>query len=253
MGHEGLKPVQIVGNWKMNKTIVEARAFISTLALTRPAEGTKVALAVPFTCLSNAAAAARGSMIAVGAQDVSAYPEGPFTGETSAAMVADAGGTFTLIGHSECRQHHHDNDSLIAQKIKAALQANLRVILCVGESLEQRKEGRTEKVIKSQIEHALADLSKEALCQVTLAYEPIWAIGTGESATVPQVKETHRFIREVLKGDGTAILYGGSVKAGNAKDLLALPNVDGLLVGGASLSVDNFTKIIHSRSESVVT
>lgn len=251
---KSIKPAQIVGNWKMNMTIIEARAFISTLALIKPAEVTKIGLAVPFTMIAPASETARGSVIAIGAQDISAHLQGAHTGDISSQMIVDAGASFVIIGHSERRLQHHEDDALINKKIHAALSTRLQIILCIGETLEQREKGLTEEVLKNQILVDTKDVSADQFQRIVIAYEPLWAIGSGKTATPDQVQTTHRYIRSLVNSawspetaQGLAILYGGSVREDNSAQLLALPDVNGLLVGGASLSVDSFSKIIHAR------
>ncbi|WP_375290179.1 triose-phosphate isomerase [Qipengyuania sp.] len=240
----------IVGNWKMNggrAMLSEARAIDRAAQRLMKAE---VALAPPFTLIH--AVHKEVEQIGVGAQDCHAKPDGAHTGDISATMAADAGAKFVILGHSERRTDHAESDELIAAKMTAALDAGLRIILCCGESLETRDAGEAEAFVLGQLRSAL-HLVEEPAERLTIAYEPIWAIGTGRTAEPDDIEGMHGAIRQLLVetfGEETArqvrILYGGSVKPENARDILALENVDGALVGGASLSAESFLGIVHA-------
>lgn len=238
----------IVGNWKMYKTRSEAQQFIRTLAsLIGPAPSARVFIAVPFTAIQAASEAAKGTPIVIGAQNMHDEEEGAFTGEISVNMLQDAGARFVILGHSERRQLFHEDDAFIHRKLKRALKHKLNPILCVGETQEQRERGKTREVLLRQLEEGLKGLKGEELHALTIAYEPVWAIGTGKTATPQIAQEAHAICREILKAknaDKTAILYGGSVKPENAQDLLDEPDINGALVGGASLNVQTFAQII---------
>ena len=244
----------IAANWKMFKTVQETLSYIEAfLPLVSDSE-TEVVLAPPSTALTAAAAALRGSKVALAGQNLHWEAEGAYTGELSAAMLADAGCSYVIIGHSERRQFFGETDETVNRKIGAALGAGLRPIVCVGESLEEREAGQTLNVIRRQVNGALAGLKKDDLNGMVLAYEPIWAIGTGLTATPEQAGEVHGWIREMLAafsqnglGQAIRIQYGGSVKPDNINDLMAQPDIDGALVGGASLKPDSFSHIVNFR------
>ena len=243
----------IVGNWKMFGT----RAMLSEArAIDRAAQRymkVEVAVAPPYTLIH--AVHREAEQIGVGAQDCHSGPEGPHTGDINAAMVADAGAKFVILGHSERRQDHGETDAIIVDKIASALDAGLRIILCCGESLETREAGQAKEFVLGQLRSALAGFEDPAE-RLTIAYEPIWAIGTGRTATPKDIEEMHGAICDLLQdqfGEDAAadvrILYGGSVKAENAREILSLPNVGGALVGGASLSAESFLGIVVAASE----
>lgn len=244
----------IVANWKMYKTIVEAEYFIEELApLVKNVKG-KVMLAVPFTALSAAARAAEGTNIIIGAQNIDYHDEGPFTGEISASMAVDAGAQFVILGHSERRQLFDETSEIVNLKVKAALSKRLQPIVCIGETYEQRQANEIESTLSAQLLSSLAALESEHIASVMIAYEPIWAIGTSFAASPGDVLAVHQFCRKVVienlntsAGKDVPILYGGSVRVDNARELLGIHDVDGVLVGGASLSVDSFSKIIFSQ------
>jgi len=244
----------IAANWKLFKTVPETLAYIEEfLSLVSDTE-TEVVLAPPFTALTAAAAALRGSTVALAGQNLYWEAEGAYTGEISAAMLADAGCSYVIIGHSERRQYFGETDETVNRKIAAALGAGLKPIVCVGESLEEREAGQALNVIRRQVNGALAGLKKDDLNGMVLAYEPIWAIGTGLTATPEQAGEVHGWIREMLAsfsqnglGQAIRIQYGGSVKPDNINDLMAQPDIDGALVGGASLKPDSFSRIVNFR------
>ena len=244
----------IAGNWKVYTTAATAPELASAVARGVGAE-TRVTVAVcpPFPYLIPVAEALRGSQVALGAQDVYCEKEGAFTGEVSPAMLLDVGCRYVIIGHSERRHVLHESDQLINRKVHAALGAGLQVILCVGETLDEREGNRTEAVLDTQLSGGLAGLKAEGLTSLVIAYEPVWAIGTGRNATPQQAQEAHAFIRRrvgQMFGEKTAaalpIQYGGSVKPDNAALLLNQPDVDGALVGGASLKADSFLAIVKA-------
>jgi triosephosphate isomerase (TIM) len=242
----------VCGNWKMHKTAAEARALVAELrGLAEALAGTvQVAVAPPFTALAAAAEALRGSRIELAAQNVHAEPQGAFTGEVSAAMLAEAGVRHVIVGHSERRQLFGETDEGVRRKAGAVLAAGMRPIVCVGETLAEREAGRTLEVVGRQVRGGLSGIAASALAALTVAYEPVWAIGTGRTATTAQAQEVHAAIRTVLRelaggvADQVRIQYGGSVKPDNAAELMAQPDVDGALVGGASLKASDFSLIV---------
>jgi triosephosphate isomerase len=243
----------IAGNWKMYKTVSEATALAGSLvsALGRES-GTKVMIAPPFTALHAVRETLKGSRILLGAQNACAELEGAHTGEISLRMLRDAGVTVVILGHSERRHVYGETDALVNRKVKLALSEGFEVILCVGETLDERQKGVTEKVVETQTREGLASVAERDLGRVTIAYEPVWAIGTGKNATPQDADAVHRYIRGVISGiygAGAAaqmtIQYGGSVKPDNVKDLMRMENVDGALVGGASLKVETFLPIVQ--------
>jgi triosephosphate isomerase len=241
----------IAGNWKMHKTEREAEQFIQGLLPRVSAQhGLQIAICAPFTALRALVDSARGSPVDVFAQNMHEAPEGPYTGEVSAAMLTDVGVQGVVLGHSERRAYFGESDHALALKVPVALGAGLTPILCVGESEEERDAERTESKLRHQIAEDLAGVELERLSGVVVAYEPIWAIGTGRTATPEQAQEAIAFIRALLAArderaaEEVRILYGGSVTPANAAELLALPDVDGALVGGASLEVESFAQIV---------
>jgi triosephosphate isomerase len=243
----------LAGNWKMFKTGSEAVKYVEALkSLLGPVSGRQAALGVPATALYQAAQAAKGSGILIGAQNIWYEKEGAFTGEISAGMAKEAGASFAILGHSERRQYFGDTDEWVAKKLKSALAAGLIPVVCVGESLSEREAGSTFKVLEGQLTGSLQGLSPDAAGPLVVAYEPVWAIGTGKTATSDQAQEVHAFLRGLLSkilnpqaAENTRILYGGSVKPDNVKDLLSRPDIDGALVGGASLQPESFQKIVN--------
>jgi triosephosphate isomerase (TIM) len=241
----------IAGNWKMHKTEAQAEEYIQAL-LPRVAavDGVDVAICVPFTDLRAMVDSARGSRVEVYAQNMHHEPAGAFTGEISAPMLEEAGVQGVVLGHSERRELFGENDRALALKVPAALHAGLAPILCVGESEAERAAGDTERKLRQQVRDDLANVPDERLAEVAIAYEPIWAIGTGNTATPEQAQEAIAFIRALVgdrapqAAEHVRILYGGSVKPENAAELLALPDVDGALVGGASLDAESFAQIV---------
>ena len=244
----------VAGNWKLNKTPDEARALVTALreALAGYSSG-DVAVFPAYPCLIPVADVLRGSSIAVGAQNVYWEKSGAFTGEVSAAMLVGCGCQYVICGHSERRQFFGETDQTVNKRIKAALASNLKVIACVGESKDERLQNITREVVKRQVEGALASLSAQEMASVTMAYEPIWAIGTGLTASPAQAQEVHVLIRGLVKdqfgtsiSDALRIQYGGSVKPENAKELMHQPDIDGALVGGASLVAADFAAIVRA-------
>jgi len=246
----------VCGNWKMHKTTGEAAQLAGELRklLDRPAA--QVAVAPPFTALSAVRQALRGSSIELFAQNCCQHEkQGAFTGEVSASMLKDAGCDGVILGHSERRQFFGEKDDWVAKKLRSALGEGLHPIVCVGETLQEREGGKTWEVVSRQVRGALGGLDAAQLRRITLAYEPVWAIGTGRNATAAQAQEVHAQIRGLLRelgGDAVAgevrIQYGGSVKPDNAKELLSQPDVDGALVGGASLKAADFSAIVAAAS-----
>ena len=241
----------VVGNWKMNGGLKQNDALLADLrAGWTGQEGRALAVCVPYAYLWQAQAALSGSPIAWGAQDLSERPSGAYTGDVSAAMVAEFGCTYALVGHSERRSLHGESDELVARKAEATLAAGLKPIVCVGETLAQRDAGETEAVVLRQLDAVIARLGV-GVTKAAVAYEPVWAIGTGRTAKPEQAQEVHKLLRQRLrKADKAAaevlLLYGGSVKADNARALFACPDIDGGLVGGASLKADEFLTIAHA-------
>jgi triosephosphate isomerase len=241
----------IAANWKMNKTIAEASEFIDALLPRIAATQHDVVVCPPFTALQELVERRRGTAVRVAAQNMHFDESGAFTGEISAPMLVELDVEAVVLGHSERRQFFGETDEALAKKVPAALAAELEPILCVGESEEARDGGQTEEVLERQLQADLAEVSDEDITKVVIAYEPIWAIGTGKVATAEQAQEACAFIRDVLRARGAAaddvrILYGGSVKPGNAAELLALPDVDGALVGGAALDAEDFAAIVEA-------
>ena len=241
----------IAGNWKMNKNRAEAKALITELLPLVKDADCEVVLCTPYTNLETALALTEGTNVKVGAENCHWAESGAFTGEISAEMLRELGVQYVIIGHSERRQYFGETDETVAKRLRAALNAGLKGILCVGETLEQREAGITEEVIAIQVKKALAGVTAEELRRVILAYEPVWAIGTGRTATEEQAGEVNGFIRGLLArlygeavAEGTTIQYGGSMNAKNAAGLLAQPDIDGGLIGGASLKAPDFAAIV---------
>ena len=246
----------IAGNWKMNKTATEAAELIDALIPAVKDAGCEVVICVPFTDLVTAVAKTKGTNIHVGAENVHFEKSGAFTGEISADMLVDLGVEYVIVGHSERRQYFAETDQTVNKRTLAALNAGLKVILCVGESLQQREEGVTEELVRMQTKIALRDVTAEQMANVVIAYEPIWAIGTGKTATADQAQEVCAAIRKVvgeLYGEDAAkaltVQYGGSMNAKNAEELLGKPDVDGGLIGGASLKADQFAIIVDAATK----
>lgn len=242
----------IAGNWKMNGTLAANAALLSSIKGGLFNNACDVAVCVPAPYLSQCRDELAGGVVRWGAQDVSVHESGAYTGEVSGAMLADFGSTFVIVGHSERRTYHAENNAMVAQKALRAIQSGLCPIVCVGESLLQREAGETISVVTLQINAVLELLSAEQAKCMVVAYEPVWAIGTGRTATPEMAQEVHRLLRDRLAGKSSSlaetvrILYGGSMKPENAKDLLAMVDIDGGLIGGASLKADDFLAIVRA-------
>jgi triosephosphate isomerase (TIM) len=242
----------IAGNWKMYKTVADTVNFVKEFrGLAKDVEGVEIVLAPPFTALHAAAEAARNSNVGIAAQDLHWEGEGAFTGAISAPMIREAGADYVIIGHSERRTLFGETDAAVNRKVLAALAAELVPIMCVGETLEQREANETFAVLDRQLQQGLEAITPEQVSTLIVAYEPVWAIGTGRTATAAQAEEAHGHIRLRLRewfgaetAGRTRVIYGGSVKPANTAELVAQPNVDGALVGGASLDVASFLKIV---------
>lgn len=245
----------VAGNWKMNTTVPEGLALAKGLdeALKGKAVNCDVIIGTPFTHLASVAAAIDTKKIGVAAENCADKESGAYTGEVSASMVASTGATYVILGHSERRAYYHETPAILKQKVLVALAHNLTPIFCIGEVLEEREAGKHFEVVDSQIHESLFDLSAADFGKLILAYEPVWAIGTGKTATAAQAQEIHAHIRQTIAAkygkdvaNDTSILYGGSCNAGNAKELFANSDVDGGLIGGASLSVEKFLPIVEA-------
>jgi triosephosphate isomerase len=241
----------LAANWKMNKTVAEAAAFVDALLPRIAATQHDVVICPPFTALSAVVERRYGTAVKVAAQNMHEEGSGAFTGEVSAPMLVELDVEAVVLGHSERRQLFGETDEALARKVPAALAAGLEPILCVGETEEARDSGQTEAVLERQLQADLADVASTDLASVVVAYEPIWAIGTGRTATPDQAEEAIAFIRDVVRQRGAAadelrILYGGSVKPDNAEELLGREEIDGALVGGASLDADSFARIVEA-------
>lgn len=255
--HQGVfmqRRVIIAGNWKMYKTNDEAVQFVKELEPLVQDSIPAVYLAVPFTAIQAVSEAAKGSQLVVGGQNMNNALEGAFTGEISARMLLQAGARFVILGHSERRIYFNESNDFINKKLNRALKDGLQPILCVGESLEEREQGKTEEVLKKQLTECMASVPANA--EFVLAYEPVWAIGTNQVASPEEAQKVHAFCRQVLRelwgdmADQIRIIYGGSVKPDNAAELLEQPDVDGLLVGGASLKIESFSQIVNYQKVS---
>ena len=245
----------IAGNWKMNMDRDGSTELAAGIAAASSAEGAEVLVCPPFVYLDAVAQALKGSAVNLGSQDVYFESGGAFTGETSTSMLADVGCNYVILGHSERRNVIGECDKLINKKVHAALAAGLVPVVCVGELLEQRESGQTAEVVRAQFEGSLAGITDEQIRGIVIAYEPVWAIGTGKTATPEQAQEVHADLRKLVENHYNAesagavrILYGGSVKPANASELMAQPDIDGALVGGASLKTDSFTAIIEAAT-----
>jgi triosephosphate isomerase len=244
----------IAGNWKMNKTAGEALALVSNLKLELAnIREVDIVICPPFTALESVSKAILDSNLRLGAQNMSEQNFGAFTGEICAGMLKEFSVRYVILGHSERRQYQKESNALIARKAAAAHGASLKPIVCVGETLAEREEGQTEKVLETQVRGSLAGLTKEQMVETIIAYEPVWAIGTGKTATTQQAQDAHAFIRSLLVkifdeavAKKVRIQYGGSVKPANARELMGQPDVDGALVGGASLEARSFADIIKN-------
>ena len=245
----------IAGNWKMNKNLSESVSLISEIVNKIKKIKTKVDIIIcpPFTSLDTAGELIKNSSIKLGAQNMHSEDSGAYTGEISAAMLKSIGCEYVILGHSERRTIFHENDEMINKKMKKALENNLKPIFCIGESLEEREKGITFDIIKEQLERGLTGINNTNLENIIIAYEPVWAIGTGKTATPSQAQEVHEFIRKCAKenlsnssAENLIIQYGGSVKPENSAELLNQPDIDGALVGGASLKVADFIAIAQA-------
>ncbi len=253
--NKALRKAVIAGNWKMNKNRAEAKALIEELKPLVADASCDVVICVPFTNLETALAATEGSNIKVGAENCHFEKSGAFTGEISADMLTEMGVEYVIIGHSERRQYFGETDVTVNKRTKAAIEAGLNVILCVGEMLEDRENGITAELVALQTKIALKDVTRDQLKQVIIAYEPVWAIGTGKTATAEQANEVCAIIRSVIAemydqaaADAMTIQYGGSMNAKNAEELVAQPDVDGGLIGGAALKAQDFSVIVKAAS-----
>lgn len=251
-----LRKAVIAGNWKMNNTPAQTTALINEMKPLVASAECDVVLCVPYVDIYAAVEAAKDSNIKVGAENVHFKASGAYTGEISAEMLLECGVEYVITGHSERRQYFGETDETVNLRSKAALEAGLKVIICVGETLEQRKQGITKELLAMQTKIALKDITAEQLKNVIIAYEPVWAIGTGETATAEQADEGNKFVRDAiadLYGEDVAqtvtIQYGGSMNAGNAEELLSKENVDGGLIGGASLKAKDFSIIVEAASK----
>ncbi len=242
----------LTSNWKMHKTVAEAVAFVEKfLPLVTGADGVDVVIAPTFTALDRVGRSLEGSSVLLAAQNVNPEDQGAFTGEIAPGMLADLGCRYAIVGHSERRGLYGETDAVVARKAESLLAHEIRPIVCVGETLEQRESDRTFDVVGSQLEESLTRIPAHAADTVVVAYEPVWAIGTGRTATPETAQEVHAFVRERLRalfGDAASrmrIQYGGSVKPDNVRSLMAQPDIDGALVGGASLDPEAFSRIVH--------
>lgn len=239
----------VVGNWKMHGSHKANAELLEGILQARPFDA-DVAVCVPFPYLSETAVALAASGVSWGAQDVSPHGQGAYTGEVSAAMLHEFGCRWAIVGHSERRQYHAESDAVVAEKAKAALARGITPIVCVGETLAQREAGETEHVVKRQMSAVIHELA-HCVGEIVVAYEPVWAIGTGRTATPAQAQEVHALLRAQLRAaspraDAMRLLYGGSVKPDNARELFAQPDIDGALVGGASLKAPDFVAIVRA-------
>ena len=246
----------IAGNWKMNMTPAKTKAFITELApMVAGKDKCDVVLCVPFVDIATAVEAAKGTNIKIGAQNVHFKESGAYTGEISAEMLCEVGAEYVIVGHSERRQYFGETDETVNLRTKAALAAGLKVILCLGELLEERQAGITEEIVSMQTKLDFAGIEEKDLSNVIIAYEPVWAIGTGLTATPEQAEEVCAIIRRVIESlyskeaaEEMTIQYGGSMNDANASELLAKENIDGGLIGGASLKTDKFTAIVNAAN-----
>lgn len=244
----------IAGNWKMNMTVAEALALVQDLKRElKDIKEVDIVVCPPFTALSEVSKSILSSNLRLGAQNMSEHNIGAYTGEIAAGMLKEFSVRYVILGHSERRQYQRESNDLISRKTKAAHAASIRPIVCIGETLEERESGKTHDVLETQSRGSLEGLTKSQMKETILAYEPVWAIGTGKTATAAQAQEAHQFIRKVLNemfgasvAKTTRIQYGGSVKPNNAREIMSQPDVDGALVGGASLESRSFSDIVKS-------
>lgn len=246
-----MRKVIIAGNWKMNKTVSESVEFIEELKKEELDKEVECVVCAPFISLERLSIASKNTAIKLGAQNVSQYDNGAYTGEISTSMLKDLNMEYVILGHSERRQYFLETNEVINQKVQKVLSSKMTPILCVGETLEERESGKMNDVIATQIKEGLANLSFEQAKGVVVAYEPIWAIGTGKTATSDQANEMAMFIRKQLRelfqdvAEDISILYGGSVKPNNIKEIMVQSDIDGALVGGAALKVDSFAELVN--------
>lgn len=246
-----MRKVIIAGNWKMNKTVSESVEFIEKLKKEELDKEVECVVCAPFISLERLSVASKNTAIKLGAQNVSQYDNGAYTGEISTSMLKDLNMEYVILGHSERRQYFLETNEVINQKVQEVLSSKMTPILCVGETLEERESGKMNDVIATQIKEGLANLSFEQAKGVVVAYEPIWAIGTGKTATSDQANEMAMFIRKQLRklfqdvAEDISILYGGSVKPNNIKEIMVQSDIDGALVGGAALKVDSFAELVN--------
>lgn len=249
-----MRKVIVAGNWKMNKTTKEAAQFFNELKpLVADVKNAGIVIGAPFTALETATRETAGSNIKIAAENMNAKESGAYTGEVSPLMLKDLGVEYVILGHSERREYYHETDEIINEKVKSALAHDLKPILCFGETLEEREAGTTNDVVKTQLTGGLKDVTATEMANVVLAYEPVWAIGTGKTATPEQAQEVHAFIRGLLTdlygkevAENVTVQYGGSMNDANAADLIAQTDIDGGLVGGASLIPEKFAVIIKA-------
>ncbi len=250
-----IKPL-IAANWKMNKGIKESVSFINEFKnYVKGIKNAEILICPPFTSLFEVKKAIKDTNISLGAQNMHFEERGAFTGEISALMLKDAGCEYVILGHSERRQYFNETNEVISKKIKSALKNMLKPVLCIGETLEQRNNNETMKIIESQLAECLENINEQEVKNIAIAYEPVWAIGTGKNATPGQAEEVHKFIKELLSkmynkkiSDAARIIYGGSMKPENAKELLSMPNINGGLVGNASLDAKSFAEICNAKN-----
>ena len=255
-----MRKTLIIGNWKMNNSVAESVSLVDKLkVLARDVAGVEIVVAPPFTALFSTRDVIKGSNIKLGAQNIFWEDRGAYTGEISPLMIADLGCEYVIIGHSERREYFKESDEIVNKKIKSTIRNKLKAVMCIGESLKDREEGRTMQVIESQMRKGLEEISNSELrspnpeVQLVIAYEPVWAIGTGRNATPGQANDVHIYIRKLLlqilgeyAASVTRVIYGGSVKPSNSAELMSEKEIDGVLVGGASLNAESFMQIIKS-------
>ena len=247
-----MRQVLVAGNWKLNGSLASIETLLSRIKAGIEVRGVEMAVCPPFVYLSAVQAQLADTAIALGAQDVCEHDAGAYTGEVSAPMLKEVGCRYVIVGHSERRHIYGESDEIAGQKVAAAQRSELTPILCVGELLEEREQGMTEQVVARQLEAVIKTVGIEGLSEAVIAYEPVWAIGTGKTATPQQAQEVHAFIRQRIAqanpavAENLRILYGGSVKGDNAGELFAMPDIDGGLIGGASLKGEEFLKICKS-------
>ena len=246
-----MRKILIAGNWKMNKTVSETVTLVEEITKKVTEPNCDVVICVPYTSISDAVKLTKGTPVKVGAQNMHFLDNGAYTGEISADMLLELGVTYVIIGHSERREYYNETDETVNTKVLKAIEKNLISIVCVGETLEQRENNETLGLVKGQVEKALKDVSLKDIKKVVFAYEPIWAIGTGKTATCEQANEVCKYIRECVKdlyneeiANEIKILYGGSMNVKNADELLKEPDIDGGLIGGASLKSEDFSNIV---------